>query len=402
MMKRRAMHGSSTAMCARLCAWPRDWRGLMPRPARPSKSATTRPPARKSAPPPGAPAVVATTTANPPPNCRNSAPAANGVPRTPRAKPSAPEPGAPTKPAQATPRPTTRRSSAPAANGVHSTPRANPFAPGAGAPTKPAQATPHPTTRRSSAPAANGVHSTPQTPPFAPGAGAPTKPAQATPNPPPVGAAPRCERRAQHPPNAPLRPPGRRPYNTRASHPTHTTRRSSAPAANGVHSTPRAWNGGPLEATLPKPDRDPLQLLRRRFGTQTQVFADSPHARGGQVAPLTQGLKHPELLPLGRQLTGLDLLVQAPAGTVAGQAPAHLAQRHYHLIPPRLLHGLQLAPQSGIGLQSMRAQPAGGQQQQHILAVLILQPQQQLLHLRLRIQPAGVIGQAGHRLYPRR
>src|SRR5690606_3871929 len=286
MMKRRAMHGSSTAMCARLCAWPRDWRGLMPRPARPSRSATTRPPPRKSAPPPGAPAVVATTTANPPPNCRSSAPAANGV---------------------------------------HSTPQGHPLRPRGGAPTKPAQATPHPTTRR-----------------------------------------------------------------------------SSAPAANGVHSTPRARNGGPLEPTLPEPDRDPLQLLRRRFGTQTQVFADSPHARGRQVAPLTQGLKHPELLPLGCQLTGLDLLVQAPAGTVAGQAPAHLAQRHYHLIPPRLLHGLQLAPQSGIGLQSMRAQPAGGQQQQHILAVLILQPQQQLLHLRLRIQPAGVIGQAGHRLYPRR
>src|SRR5690554_2548341 len=247
MMKRRAMHGSSTAMCAKLCAWPRDWRGLMPRPARPSRSATTRPPPRKSAPPPGAPAVVATTTANPLPNCR-----------------------------------------------------------------------------------------------------------------------------------------------------------SSAPAANGVRSTPRARNGGPLEATLPEPDRDPLQLLRRRFVTQSQVFADSPPARGRQVAPLTQGLKHPELLPLGCQLTGLDLLIQAPAGTVAGQAPAHLAQRHYHLIPPRLLHGLQLAPQSGIGLQSMRAQPAGGQQQQHVLAVLILQPQQQLLHPRLRIQPAGVIGQAGHRLYPRR
>src|SRR5690554_489881 len=281
MMKRRAMHGRSTAMCARLCAWPRDWRGLMPRPARPSRSATTRPPPRKSAPPPGDPAVVATTTANPPPN---------------------------------------RRSSAPAANGVRSTPRAR-----------------------------NGG-----------------------------------------------------PYKASASPPSTTTRRSSAPAANGVHSTPRARNGGPLEATLPKPDRDPLQLLRRRFGTQTQMFADSPPARGGQVAPLTQGLKHPELLPLGRQLTGLDLLVQAPAGTVAGQAPAHLAQRHYQLIPPRLLHGLQLAPQSRIGLQSMRAQPAGGQQQQHVLAVLILQPQQQLLHPRLRIQPAGVIGQAGHRLYPRR
>src|SRR5690606_14230329 len=162
--------------------------------------------------------------------------------------------------------------------------------------------------------------------PCAPGAGAPTKPAQAT----------------LHP----------------------TTRRSSAPAANGVHSTPRARNGGPLEATLPEPDRDPLQLLRRRFGTQTQVFADSPPARGGQVAPLTQGLQHTELPPFSCQLTGLDLLVQAPAGTVAGQAPAHLAQRHYHLIPPRLLHGLQLAPQNGIGLQSMRAQPAGGQQQQ--------------------------------------
>src|SRR5690554_4628234 len=316
MMKRRAMHGSSTAMCARLCAWPRDWRGLMPRPARPSKSATTRPPPRKSAPPPGAPAVVATTTANPLPNCRSSAPAANGV---------------------------------------RSTPQSQPFAPGAGAPTK----HPKPTTRRSSAPAANGVRSTPR-----------------------------------------ARNGG--PYKTSATPPSTTTRRSSAPAANGVHSTPRARNGGPLEATLPEPDRDPLQLLRRRFGTQTQVFADSPPARGGQVAPLTQGLKHTELPPFGCQLTGLDLLVQAPAGTVAGQAPTHLAQRHYHLIPPRLLHGLQLAPQSGIGLQSMRAQPAGGQQQQHILAVLILQPQQQLLHLRLRIQPAGVIGQAGHRLYPRR
>src|SRR5690554_689814 len=286
MMKRRAMHGSSTAMCARLCAWPRDWRGLMFRPARPSKSATTRPPPRKSALPLGAPAVVATTTANPPPN------------------------------------------------------------------------------PRSRAPAANGVHSTPQ--------------------------------------GQPLRSRGGGSYKTSASPPSTTTRRSSAPAANGVHSTPRARNGGPLEATLPEPDRDPLQLLRRRFGTQTQVFADSPPARGSQVAPLTQGLQHPELPPFGCQLTGLDLLVQATAGTVAGQAPAHLAQRHYHLIPPRLLHGLQLAPQSGIGLQSMRAQPAGGQQQQHILAVLVLQPQQQLLHPRLRIQPAGVIGQAGHRLYPRR
>src|SRR5690606_9024686 len=182
MMKRRAMHGSSTAMCARLCAWPRDWRGLMPRPARPSRSATTRPPPRKSALPPGAPAVVATTTANPPPNPR-----------------------------------------------------------------------------------------------------------------------------------------------------------SSPPAANGGHSTARARNGGPLEAPLPEPDRDALQLLRRRFGPQTQVFADSPPARGGQVAPLTQDLQHTELPPFGCQLTGLDLLVQAPAGTVAGQAPAHLAQRHYHLIPPRLL-----------------------------------------------------------------
>src|SRR5690554_437947 len=315
MMKRRAMRGSSTAMCVRLCAWPRDWRGLMPRPARPSKSATTRPPPWKSAPPPGDPAVVATTTANPLPNCRSSAPAANGVHSTPKA-----QNGGPYKASASPPSTTTRRSSAPAANGVRSTPRAR-----------------------------NGG-----------------------------------------------------PYKASASPPSTTTRRSSAPAANGVHSTPRARNGGPLEATLPEPDRDPLQLLRRRFGTQTQVFADSPPARGGQVAPLTQGLKHTELLPLGCQLTGLDLLVQAPAGTVAGQTPTHLAQRHYHLIPPRLLHGLQLAPQSGIGLQSMRAQPAGGQQQQHVLAVLILQPQQQLLHLRLRIQPAGVIGQAGHRLYPRR
>src|SRR5690606_18432837 len=234
MMKRRAMHGSSTAMCARLCAWPRGWRGLMPRPARPSKSATTRPPPRKSAPPPGAPAVVATNTANPLPNCRNSAPAANGV---------------------------------------HSTLQGQPLRPRAG-----------------------GSHK------------------------------------------------------TSASHPKPTTRRSSAPAANGVHSTPWARNGGPLEATLPEPDRDPLQRLRRRFGTRAQVFADSPPARGRQVAPLTHGLKHPELLPLGCQLTGLDLLVQAPAGTVAGQAPAHLAQRHYHLVPPRLLHSLQLVPQSGIDL----------------------------------------------------
>src|SRR5690606_14782107 len=223
----------------RLCAWPRDWRGLMPRPARPSKSATTRPPARKSAPPPGAPAVVATTTANPPPNCRSSAPAANGVHSTPRAR-----------------------------NGG------------------PLEATlPEPDRQG------------------APPTGAPALVATTTANPP-------------------------------------RTCRSSAPAANGVHRTPRARNGGPLEATLPEPDRDPLQLLRRRFGTQTQVFADSPPARGGQVAPLTQDLKHTELPPFGCQLTGLDLLVQAPAGTVAGQAPTHLAQRHYHLIPPRLLHGL--------------------------------------------------------------
>src|SRR5690554_583157 len=361
MMKRRAMHGSSTAMCARLCAWPRDWRGLMPRPARPSKSATTRPPPRKSAPPPGDPAVVATTTANPLPNCRNSAPAANGVHSTPQGHPSPPGRGLLQNQRKPPHTPPPVGAAPPLRTACTARPGPTPSPPGRALLQN--QRKPPPT-RRSSAPAANGVHSTPQTPPFAPGAGAPTKPAQ--------------------------------------PHPTPTTRRSSAPAANGVHSTPWARNGGPLEATLPEPDRDPLQLLRRRFGTQTQVFADSPPARGRQVAPLTQGLKHTELLPLGCQLTGLDLLVQAPAGTVAGQAPTHLAQRHYHLIPPRLLHGLQLAPQSGIGLQSMRAQPAGGQQQQHILAVLILQPQQQLLHLRLRIQPAGVIGQAGHRLYPRR
>src|SRR5690606_22860322 len=158
---------------------------------------------------------------------------------------------------------------------------------------------------RSSAPAANGVHSTPQTPPFAPGAGAPTKPAQATPNPPPVGAAPplRTARTARLRAN-PCAPGPGAPTKPAQATPHPTTRRSSAPAANGVHSTPRARNGGPLEATLPKPDRDPLQLLRRRFGTQSQVFADSPPARGGQVAPLTQGLKHTELLPLGCQLTG--------------------------------------------------------------------------------------------------
>src|SRR5690606_365470 len=270
MMKRRAMHGSSTAMCARLCAWPRDWRGLMPRPARPSKSATTRPPPRKSAPPPGAPAVVATTTANPLPNCRNSAPATNGV---------------------------------------HSTPQGHPSPPG------------------------RGLLQNQRKPPHTP---------------PPVGAAPPLRTACTARPRATLRPRGGGSYKTSASHPKPTTRRSSAPAANGVHSTPRARNGGPLEATLPEPDRDPLQLLRRRFGTQTQVFAASPPARGGQVAPLTQGLQHTELPPFGCQLTGLDLLVQAPAGTVAGQAPAHLAQRHYHLVPPRLLHSLQLVPQSGI------------------------------------------------------
>src|SRR5690606_8548446 len=85
--------------------WPRDWRGLMPRPARPSKSATTRPPPRKSAPPPGDPAVVATTTANPPPNRRSSAPAANGVRSTPQGQPLRPRGGGPYKTSASHPTP---------------------------------------------------------------------------------------------------------------------------------------------------------------------------------------------------------------------------------------------------------------------------------------------------------
>src|SRR5690606_40445229 len=96
--------------------------------------------------------------------------------------------------------------------------------------------------------------------------------------------------------------------------PPPLNRRSSAHAANGVHSTPRANPSHPgrvlLQAAPPKRDRglrQPLQLRRRRCRTQTQVFANGLPASGGQVVPLAQGLKHTELLPFGCQLTGLDL-----------------------------------------------------------------------------------------------
>src|SRR5690606_25149891 len=103
--------------------------------------------------------------------------------------------------------------------------------------------------------------------PFAPGAGAPTKPAQATPHPTTRrSSAPAANGVPSTPQTPPFAPGAGAPTKPAQATPNPTTRRSSAPAANGVHSTPRARNGGPLEATLPEPDRDPLQLLRRRFG----------------------------------------------------------------------------------------------------------------------------------------
>src|SRR5690606_41725400 len=115
---------------------------------------------------------------------------------------------------------------------------------------------------RSSAPAANGVHSTPQGHPSPPGRGLPQNQRNPTPHPPPVGAAPPLRRACAARPG----PGTEAPTKPAQATPNPTTRRSSAPAANGVHSTPRARNGGSLEATLPKPDRDPLQLPRRRSG----------------------------------------------------------------------------------------------------------------------------------------